>query len=341
MLKGVLKMKMVLSLVIGLFISSLLVVGCAPVEETPETSADVIKIAKYYWPGEYWVEIAEENGFFDDAGLKVQIVDSNSDYYESLQDTADGKIDFNNFALFDVVKFNIRGESVVMIVNNDRSNGAEALITKNAISTMSELSGKTIAVSSGYYTEYVLDVVLEQYGLADSVTKVEISAEQIDEHAPTEFLTDRFDGVLTWEPIASEVVQNGGRKLWDTSKIPGISPNGLTVRKSFIDQRPDDVQAVVNVWHRTTEFIKQHPEEAFQTIADNYDVPVGDVQAFTQQDKILDLEDNKVVFSYAAGFESLHGTARQINEFMIEKGITDEQLDSTDFIDARFIRAVE
>ena len=132
-----------------------------------------------------------------------------------------------------------------------------------------------------------------------------------------------------------------GRKLFDTSEIPGISPNGQTFHRSFIEERPEDVQVYVNVWHKTTQFIKENPKEAFGIIADIYKVTLGEVQAFAQVDKILYLRDNLTAFSYGAGFESLHGTARQINNFMIKEGMIDKQLDSTEFLDARFIRTLK
>ena len=111
--------------------------------------------------------------------------------------------------------------------------------------------------------------------------------------------------------------------------------------RSFIEERPGDVQAFVNVWHKTTEFIKENPGEALEIIAEIYDVPFEDVAAFAEGDKILDLRDNKVAFSYAAGFESLHGTAKQINDFMKNNDITDMTLDSIEFIDGQFIREVQ
>jgi NitT/TauT family transport system substrate-binding protein len=321
---------------------SVLIVGCAPAEETPEMSGEVMKVAKYYWPGEFWIDIADANGWFTEAGLNVELVDTNPDYFQSLQDTADGKIDSNAFPYYDFVQSNLAGAELIAIVNTDLSSGAEAIVAKETINSVADLKGKRVGVSSGFYTEYILDIVLEENGLSENdITKVEISEDQNDEKAPEEFEKDSFDAVITWEPIASKVVEKGGQYIWDSSRIININGGVQVFKKSFIEEKPNDVQALVNVWHRTTEFIKTNPDEAFQIIADIYDVPVGDVQAFTQDDRILDLADNKVAFSYAAGFESLHGTARQINDFMKDHGITDKDLDSTEFIDARFIRGVE
>ncbi len=86
--------------------------------------------------------------------------------------------------------------------------------------------------------------------------------------------------------------------------------------------------------------MKENPKEAFGIIAQLYDSTPGDVQAFGQLDKILDLRENVVAYSFGSGFESLHGAARQINNFLIDSGATDKQLDSTEFIDARFLRVL-
>ena len=51
--------------------------------------------------------------------------------------------------------------------------------------------------------------------------------------------------------------------------------------------------------------------------------------------------ENELAFSFAASFDSLHGVTRQINDFMIAKGITSRKLDSGQFLDGSFIRALK
>lgn len=309
------------------------------VEEGPKTTGLPMKVARYYWPGTYWVEIADKKGWFEEAGLNIELIDSNPDYWRSLQDTVDGKIDVSNFTLFDLMHFNAGGADLVLVINGDNSTGSEAIVVRSAITTLADLKGKTIGVDTGTYLEYILDVVLRRYGLTpDDVTKIKIAGEK----AAEEFEKGKLDAIITWEPVISEaIVQSNGRKLFDTSAIPGISPGGHTFRRSFIKERPDDVQAYVNVWHKTTLFIKENPDEAFGIIAGIYNVTPGEALAFARLARILDTRDNLTSFSYGAGFESLHGTARQINNFLIAEGVTKKQLNSTEFIDATFIRAIK
>jgi NitT/TauT family transport system substrate-binding protein len=307
-------------------------------EEGPKTSGKVMRIAKYYWPGQYWIEIADQKGWFEEAGLNVEIVDTNPDYYGSLQDTVDDKLDIAIFVLFDLIVFNSNEANLVSIINADISSGADAIVVNKNINDVAELKGKKVGVALNSFADYMLDVALNANGLSsEDVVKVDVQLEDIQP-----FVANEIEGFVTFQPFVNEAVDQGnGRIIFDSSEISGLIPDVFTSRKSFIEERPEDVQVFVNVWHKTTKFIKENPDEAFGIIARLYGESVEDVAAFAEEVKILDLRENKTAFSYAAGFESLHGTASRINKFMIDNGIIDKKLDSTEFLDARFIRAIK
>ena len=294
-----------------------------------------IRVGRSFWPGMYWSEVAAKKGWFAEAGLNVVLVDTNKDYYGSLRDTAEGRLDIQGFTLFDVMSFNAAGTDLVMVINADNSFGMDAIVAREGIESVSDLAGGTVGVGVGTYTEYILDVVLERGGVPpDAVRRVDVGGEA----AKREFVKGELDAVVTWEPYVSEVVAAGGRKLFDTSELPGLSPNGQAVRRSFLRKREEEVAAYVRVWLRTSEYMRTHPEEAYAIIAGIYGTTPEQVSDFARRDKIQNLHDNKVAFTFAAGFESLHGSARWINKFLIRHGITREWMDTTEFIDGRFIR---
>lgn len=303
-----------------------------------KTTGQPLKIAASYWPGQFWVEIAHEMGWFAEAGVNVELIDVNADYLGSLTEMVDGKIDANSFTLFDLMKFNLGGANLVMVLNSDNTNGAEAVLASPGIDSLQFLKGKNIGVSKGTYLEYILQTALERKGVGiDDVMLIDMLAENAEQM----FSREDVDAVMTWEPFVTDILDNANaRKLFDTSEIPGISPNGHAFQRKFIEQRPGDVQAYVDVWHRTTLYIKENPKQALAIISRRYNEEPGDIQAFMQQDRVLDIRDNNVAFSFGSGFESLHGAARKINDFMIENGLTDKHLDSTEFLDASFLRVL-
>lgn len=330
------KRHVIIAVAVAFIVAALFWLGNVPKVEVPGTSGMPIKVARYFWPGMYWIEIADRKGWFEAAGLHIVIVDTNPDYYGSLADTIDGKIDINGFSLFDVMNANAGGAELVMLINADISFGSEAIVAGPAVGGIPDLRGRTVGVGVGTYTEYILDVVLERNGIKPAeVHKVN----QGGELAAKALADGKLDAVVTWEPFVTEIIKSGrGRKLFDTSEIPGLSPNGQVVRRSFVDERPADLQAYVDVWHRTSLFIKANPEAAFGIISEIYDIPSGQVRAFARMDKILDHRDNLTAFTYAPGFQSLYGSARWINRFLVHHGIIEEPLDSTEFINGRFVR---
>jgi NitT/TauT family transport system substrate-binding protein len=315
--------------------------GCDPESNSSSKTATTdlpMRVGTAYWPGQFWVDIAHRKGWFKEAGLNVEVVDTRADYFGSLTDMVAGKLDEQSFALFDLMNFNLAGSDLVMVINADNSNGAEAILANANIQSLKDLRGKHVGVSKGSYLEYILSVVLDREG----IDKADVNLFDIQsENAVVEINKESVDAIITYEPFVAEALsQSGIRKLFDSAEIPGISPNGPVFHRKFIDERPGDVQAFVNTWHKTTLYMKSNPRDALAIIAEIYDQTPGDVQAFMQTDKVLDLRENNVAYSFGSGFESLHGVARKINDFLIEDGATDKQMDSTDFIDARFLRTL-
>jgi NitT/TauT family transport system substrate-binding protein len=323
-----------------LLIVSLFLVSCGPsISDGPQVSEEPLIVANNFWPGKFWITIADEKGWFNEVGLNIQLVDVFDDYFGSIQGTLDGETHVNGVALYDLISLNAKGSNLVLIINADNAATSDALVVKKEIKTFSDLIGKKIAVSKGFYTEYMLQVALNRHGLNEQ--EIIFVYEFKDEAMGEAFKSGKIDGYLSWQPQINIALENGGHVLWDASDIPGISPNGQVVLRSLIEERPEDIQAYVNVWYRVNKWMQNNKDEGLQIISEEYGIPITDVKKLYESEKINTLIDNKVSFSYAAGFESLHGTARQINDFMKDHGITNKTLDSADFIDARFIRNVE
>ncbi|MDC1205629.1 ABC transporter substrate-binding protein [Candidatus Pacebacteria bacterium] len=306
---------------------------------SPQPSGLVMRIPTYYWPGSYWIEIADRKGWFEEAGLIVELIDANPDYYASLEDTVTGKLDVNNFYLFDLMRYRAEGVDLVVVLSQDATFGMDAVVATHDIQNVADLRGKTIGVPLGTAYEYELDVVLERNGITHTeVTEVDVPGEK----AVEEFVKGTVDAVVTWEPEASAAIEQGnGKKIFDSSEIPGISPSVTGFLRSFVENRPGDVEAYVKVWNKTTKFIKENPDEAFRIIAEIYDESPDEVAGFANLDRILDLQDNRTIFAYANSFVSVHGAARKISDFLVKRGLSEKNLDSTEFIDMRFIRMLQ
>jgi NitT/TauT family transport system substrate-binding protein len=315
--------------------------GCKPADIAPRLAAATsppIRLATYEWPGSYWIEVATAKGWFAEAGLNVQRVDVDTHYFESLEDVATGKLDAMGFTQFDLVRHVAAGEDLVGVAAIDYSEGAEAMVAKRGISRLQDLKGKRLAVLRGTYLEYLLSVVAEREGLnLSDLTLVDLS----EEAAMAAFAAGTVDAVFVWEPYGTRAIAAGGVRLFSTADFPGLTYSVLTLRHGFIESYPQQVAALIQVWYRSERYVHENPEKACAIVAQLFKEPYSDVHDLLRTVRILDLADNGRAFSYAAGFESLHGSWRRMNDFMLDRGLVKARVDSPAHLDASFIRQLE
>lgn len=318
-----------------------LIVACVllrPWQESSDSYVDrqPIRIGTLYWPGIYWIDVAREKGWFAEAGLNPQFVDANVDYYEALDKLETNELDTLTVWLYDVVKRNQGGADLVMVLATDVSNGSEALVGASSIESVRELKGARIGVALNSALVYELEAMLSRFGLSlNDVHLIDMEPEL----AVETLAEGQVDAVMTWEPFVSEAVEIGGRSLYDSSKLPGLIMSGMVFTKGFIDDRPQDIQKLLEVWHRTTGYMQSHQQEAFTIVAAVNNTTLEDVTVFAERNRALDLRENITAFTYASGIESLFGSARKINRFLLNRNEADAQLvDGTDLLDNHFIQ---
>ncbi|MFH1044336.1 MAG: ABC transporter substrate-binding protein [Pseudomonadota bacterium] len=309
--------------------------GCERAVETPKPAGAPIRVGAYFWPGSYWVDIAHQKGWFREAGLEVEWVDTNADYFASFDALVEGKLDIIGFTLFDLVLYNARGKNLTGFLASDYSFGADTLVARPGIATIAALAGKKLGLSKGTYLEYIWTVVAPRGGLKPAAVRiVDLPGEKLH----TALINGQVDAILAWEPYAGQALKAvQGAKLFDSSQIPGISWSVYAARSGFLQQRAADIQTLVRVWQRADRFLREQPDAAYAVVAEVNKKSVAEVREFARLDRVLDLRQNLSAFSYASGFDSLHGAARQINDFQIRAGLTDKQIDTSLVFDSRFL----
>ncbi|HEX8410289.1 MAG TPA: ABC transporter substrate-binding protein [Thermoanaerobaculia bacterium] len=317
---------------------ALTVLACGFPSRSPSSEAERFKmrIAGYYWPGMYWVDVAKEKGFFAEAGIDAEIVDASGDYLGSLDWVAAGKVDTNVFNLYDVLRRNAEGSLLQLVLLSDTTLGADVLLAKSPIRAIASLKGKRIGLIPGSYQEAVLASALEsgRVGL-DEVTIVPWSGDPIPApDAP-------IDALVTWEPFATDATDSRQwNRLFDTSRIRGGLPFGYAFRSDYVARHPMAVQRFVEVWHRTSAYMEAHPLEAHAIVARRYGQSPDAVAALAKFDIVYTLDDNVRAFAYGAGPVSIHNTARRMSRLLIAQDRAARMIDSTLIVEPRFVRAL-
>ena len=129
-------------------------------------------------------------------------------YVQSMETFAAGKIDGNSQTLNDTISF-LPGENggEVVVLVNDNSAGNDQIIADEAIETISDLKGKTVAVEEGVVDDFLLSLALRDVGLSrDDVIIKGLPTDQ----AATAFAAGQVDAVGAFPPYTGTAMQRDG-----------------------------------------------------------------------------------------------------------------------------------
>ncbi len=299
-------------------------------------SGEAITIGYSAWPGWFPLKVAEEKGFFEDAGVNVNLRYFN-DYIASIDAFTAGQIDGNTQTLNDTIAAVAAGGSETIVVNTDFSAGNDQILVDESIDTIEDLKGKTVAAEAGVVDHFLLLQGLESVGLSE---------EDIDfRGAPTDaaaagFAAGQFDAVGVFAPFTLEAAERPGSKILFTSKdFPGSISDHIVLSKELVAERPEDVRKIVDAWYATLDYIEANPDEAQAIMATQAGISAEEYASFAAGTDILAAQEALDAFTDDSKPTSLPNTARKINPFLVSSGLTREEADLDGIFDSTFTEA--
>ncbi len=334
----------ILSLLTVFFCSLVLTVSCN--QTTPESTnttsprsydASEIIIGYSNWAGWWPWAIAESEGLFakNGANVKLRWFDG---YLESMQAFAAGKIDGNCQTLNDTISFadsSVDGQVAVLV--NDNSAGNDKIIVTKDINKIEDLKDKKVAVEEGVVDDFLLTLALQEKGMSrDDVRIVNLETGA----AAAAFATGQVDAVGAFPPFwLTALEREGSKELISSKDFPGAIPDLLVVSQRLIDEQPDQVQALINTWFDTLDFMDKNPEKSDEIMAKRANVTVEQLQLFKEGTKMFTIEDNLEAFREGDNMKHMPFAAKKMSKFMLDVGFIESEPDLTKIMDDRFVKA--
>ena len=299
---------------------------------TTSVSARPLKVAWSLYPGYSPFVIAFEKDWITKHGgsVKPVLYDVSA---KQLPDFEAEKIDGGFFALADALTLAARSPGkfrLVMVADN--SDGADLVVAAADIAHVTDLQGKRIGTGIGSFRELLVRKMLQAHGLSvNDVVLVNMGPEEVPDAIP-----DTIEAGQTWYPFAARAIANDGHVIFSSSETPGLIPDVLVFRTSVIEQRPDDVRAVVDAWFEALEFWRSHPSEGNAIIAHATGRSPQDVS--TEGIKFFNRAANLRAFEEHGDETSLYKSAEVNAEFLIGTGVLNNAPNVQGFLDASFLQ---
>ncbi len=274
---------------LSLWLSGLLIVvfvlsACGGKPETPT----VVRIGTQPWIGygPWW--IAKEKGIFEKHGLEVELVDFVEDK-EVNAAFASGEMDAANLATHTALKLYASGLDLRIVLLEDDSYEADAILAPSAITSVADLKGKKVAYEEGTTSDLLLNYALSQNNLTLSdIEPIFMPASD----AGAALIAGQVDVAVTYEPyISAALTENQDlRLLYSAAERPGLISDVLAIRANLDTAI---TEKLLKVWDEALAFYTANPDEAKAIIAKAVgSVPEELVTAFDGI-KFYNLTENK------------------------------------------------
>ena len=270
-----------------------------------------IAIGAHVWPGYEPLFLARSEGWLETD--KVQLAETTS-ATGSLRALTEGTIDGAALTLDETLKARGNGLplSVVMVFNI--SVGADMLVARPDIKTLAELKGRRIGVEQSAVGELLLTKALQMAGL--SKTEVEQVPITVDKHLAA-WHGKQVDAVISYEPIASQLLAQDGVKLFDSRQIPNIIVDVLAMRNEVLDsQHADAIRHLIAAHFRALDHFNRNPQDAAYRMASHLGLPAAKVLAAYKGLALPDMANNYRLL--ANPLPELLDSARLLSDTMVK-----------------------
>ena len=301
------------------------------------SSADVgaVRLGFSAWPGWFPWQIAQDEGIFKANNVQVDLKWFDG-YLESISTLTAGQIDGNSQTLGDTVNSVAGGADQVVVLVNDNSTGNDKVIVREGINSVADLKGKKVAAEEGTVDHFLLLLGLKKAGLSpQDIQFIPLETGK----AAAAFVGGQVDAVAVFAPFTTQALKRpGSKELFSSKNFPGAISDHLVFTRKFVDEHPEQVQAIVDSWFVTLDYIKTNRDKSYKTMAKRAGVTVNEYQEYADGTQLFTLEENLKAFQPGNSMTSLHFAAQEMSKFLTEVGLTNTQPNISRLFDDRFVQ---
>lgn len=288
-----------------------------------------LRVGANVWPGYEPLFLAKSLGFYGDEPIQLLSFLSSTEVLRAYRNRA---IDVAAVTADEALLLAESMPDQRIILVCDVSHGADVILAKPGFSTFTDLRGRRIGVESGALGAYVLARALEVNRM--DATEVTVETVPLNEHEEA-FRSGRVDALVTFEPVRSRLIAEGGHQVFNSSQIPGEIVDVLITRAELVEEEAHLLHALVRGWFRALSRMKSHPEECARAMAIREQTTP---EAFLASLQLLRLPDRASNRELLEGSQTnLLGALQRLARSMAQHRLISKPPDTSNLLESRFI----
>ena len=300
------------SLKVSLVILVLLIVGTFP-------AAAALKVGILPDADSIPLIVAEEEGFFAENGLEIEIVSFNNpiERDSALQANAiDGAIS----DVLSILFFVDNGQNVKI---TSLTNGRYVLLSgkDTEIRDYEDLKNVEIAISSNTIIEYITDRLVKTNGLEDeeiakvAIPKIPVRLQMLE--------AGKVKAACLPEPLASVLIKNGANKIGESTEL-GEAPGIMLFKEQAIEKKEKEIEAFYTAYSKAVELLNED--------SDRYRDLLIEKAGFPEE-----IKESFVFPEYDKPHLPQKNTVDLVIDWMERKDLVEGEYKFQDIIESRFV----
>ena len=306
--------------------------GCAA-KPNPEPTSTLlpVKIATQPWLGYGAWLIAEDQGYFADNGLDVTLAEYGSQA-EIIEVLVSGEVDFLNISSQGALSLLAADPAAKIVLLEDTSTSATAIITNGDIVSLKELQGKKVAYEEGTTCDLLLQYALSQAGMSIAdIKKVPTPSAE----AWAALIEEKVSAAVTHEPYITQAnIDNDRlRVIYEAGALTGLISDVLMVSDQFAEQQPEVVRALIKSWGQAVDYFDANRLEGLSIIAAGMGTTLEEVALGFNGITFFGISENQnlLVGDFA------EATLPAIQSAALNAGLLDKEVELSGIIDGQFV----
>lgn len=288
-----------------------------------------MRVGSVVFPGYESLFLARERGLLDPADIRLIELQSSTDTLRAL---AADQLEVGCLTLDEVLSAHTDGVDLRVVLVMDESAGADVVMSRQALPSLSDLRGKRIALEETAVGGVMLAALLRAAGLsASDIVQVATTQDQ----TAVLFAQGKVDAVVTTEPWASQIESAGGLRIFDSASIPGRILDVLAVRAGALGTYDAALRQLVSAHFESWALLAREPDLASQLMAPRLQIKASEVVAAFRGLKLPDVRSN---VDMLAPNGSLFRTVDELQTVMLRDGLLSRRLQRSDLMDGSFLK---
>ena len=271
----------------------------------------LFRVGSIVFPGYEFMFLAQDLELLDPQKIRlVELLSSSS----TLRSLAAGQLEAAGITLDEMMTLRSQGVDLWAVMVFDVSAGADVVLGKPGI-TMRNLRGKRIGVEEGAMGAVMLDGLLDAAHLkAQDVRKVNTT---LDRSIET-YQQGTVDAIVTAEPWAATLEQQGAQRLFDSAQIPGRIVDVLAVRADALELHAPSIRALIAATFEARQRWVDAPEAAAQFMARRLQTTAQGVPKAFRGMQLPDVAQTREMLKVGG---QLQQTAQELQKRMVDAGL--------------------